>query len=661
MFSFGSTLIDIECQEVANLVDQVLRTEPEQLQLRSRKLSEFLEEDDDSELKKAISVQYGNVCDLAKRWIYDDQKNKKKNQQQYSTAAHHDVLDIKLLSLLDENIKYDIMEYIPTYSRWSSLERNDQFMDEIGVPYRTNRNDHNSVQDHDGKSKAFNRRMMTSILQVREIILNISDKDSTIWAMNYFLSFLRKQRLFKESHGKLPLSEDSIYLYSEDVEQLKILKSSSSSTTTATNESDGATPFGKPIFGKSAATSDDQNLEPETPIDSSSSPVDIFSESHTSLLSLKGIRQKRTTKTSSPFTFMSPTEHYGNVHPVAHVSWTAPYLDEYQYLPIEEFIGNNTTIERLVLLQEMSEFLLHVVLKQCKRLKKLDLLCPCKLPDSFSNQTLEEITTMKSSYITNEQCINLSSLKKIIKFRTGHEVFNFSTAPLSDIDQIIEERNPWQIIEYLTEFHPSMRMILIEYLFSYNPSISAFGAYNDRLVCGLFQTQLSNIGHAKEVLDYMIKTCNFPCENVMSTTIEPHTDTCQCLLQYLVYLCNEYQHGRFFNISNSMNMSNIKTMMLAMDYGWHFWKQQLELPFFVCDNKKPRVLLSKVLEIVHSQFDEQMLLSLLVAYLRGSKFSELESLISFFLIHNMDLLTKTVIRKVKCSTSFGKEDIWTFP
>lgn len=726
MFGSSST-VEIDSQEVMDRMENVLRDISKQPQpIGHGKLSEFLDRDDDadSELKKAISLQYGNCCDLAKRWMYGDQQQNKKMMKK---KDYHDMtisapqqLDTHLLLLLDDNLKYDIVEFIPTYSRWPSLKQNDQFMDEMDIPYDYKKNDDEDQQRvislqreehveyarrdqpivtyHKMRlvSKAFNNRMMRSILQVKEIILNSSEYETDVW--DYFLTFLRKQRLFKEGNGKLLPTSDGIYLYRDGVEELRSLSTKKSSEAKQSSSlfkstgismlGGGSTTTGTPSFFSSTNTSgsslfgnfgssslDDessssavestdvaQKSESGESITTTLASTDIFSESLETLQSHKGIRQKRSAKNTSVFNFAPPTENYTNAYPISQFKLSL-HRDIYNHLLVEEFIGENTTIERLVLLHSISPLFLEAILNQLKKLKKLDLLSACKFPESLSHQSLEEITTMRETAITSEQCIQLPNLKKIIKLKS-FEVFTFSSAMPTGLQHITEERQPWQIIEYLEEFHPSLRMILIENFFrcdplSNNSSFSFSSHYS--LVRGLFQTPIANIERAKEILDYIIKTHNFPCESIMITHLEPHTDTCQCLLQYFIYLCNEYQNGRLMNISSTISQSGAKIVMIVIDFGWHFWKQHMELPFFVCGDKKTNTLLNKVLELIHSKIDEEILKSIFNAYLLGSKLSDLESIISFFLLHNIELLTKTVIRSVKCTLSFSQDNICKIP
>ncbi|KAG2383695.1 hypothetical protein C9374_004366 [Naegleria lovaniensis] len=192
------------------------------------------EDDDEKRIEKYVEEQYSNDCGLAKQWIKNDLKKQKKQQKVRDTTCRHGELDLSLLSTLDENVKFDILEFIPTYSKWKAFiqeGKQAKYLDVIKFP-RINDNDSNQgtfqkevMSAHEYRldlpfitfhkmrliCKRFNTRMMRRILQTTELI--VCNFSFTI--ITYFATFLRMQRLFKENNDKLPT--DSIYLYSDQM------------------------------------------------------------------------------------------------------------------------------------------------------------------------------------------------------------------------------------------------------------------------------------------------------------------------------------------------------------------------------------------------------------------------------------------------------------
>ncbi|KAG2383692.1 hypothetical protein C9374_004363 [Naegleria lovaniensis] len=188
--------------------------------------SDLANDDDEKRIEKYVEDQYSNDCGLAKQWIKNDLKQKRKKLRDSTCRNDQNELDLSWLSKLDENVKFDILEFIPTYSKWNVFKEDHVYqiyLRNIKFPKRERpeNNPHEYFMDipfitfHKMRliCKRFNTRMMRRILQTTE--LTLFELSNT--TLPYFATFLRMQRLFKENNDKLPT--DSIYLY-QDVNML---------------------------------------------------------------------------------------------------------------------------------------------------------------------------------------------------------------------------------------------------------------------------------------------------------------------------------------------------------------------------------------------------------------------------------------------------------
>jgi len=164
----------------------------------------------DDEIKKEIDENYGNVCQQTRDWIFQDMKKKA------SVSKKDEEFDLSLLSLLDDDIKFEIIEFIPTYSKWSDFRKEEEYLQNIEYPYKIDRPFHLShrvdpslVSFHKMRilCKRFNRVMMTKIMNVKQLFV----EDMNEIHFSHMATLLRMQRIYKENNCKLPT--DSIYLY----------------------------------------------------------------------------------------------------------------------------------------------------------------------------------------------------------------------------------------------------------------------------------------------------------------------------------------------------------------------------------------------------------------------------------------------------------------
>ncbi|KAG2373348.1 hypothetical protein C9374_012214 [Naegleria lovaniensis] len=634
----------------------------------NKNLSEY-NDDSDTEnnstgLKEAISQHYANACCLAKRWMYLDQQKKKNHDM-----AHHyyeEALNESLLVKLDENVKYDIMEFIPTYSRWSFYAKGQSYLEDIQFPMREierpshlqHRLDQPIVTFHKMRviSKSFNQRMMRSILRVKEIIFNFKDDN-----IDYFIVLLRLQRLFKEAdEKKLPVTANSVCLYSELLPQLRSpsvvsdtntlekplqsliqqqlsgLSMSFANTNYSLLNNAYAPQFGYNSslfssninnsllnFNPSTKSAEETNDISTIPFD----PNDIYGEKEHPSIYSEGTKQKYVLK---PYTFTqyerpSQINDYELMIPIHHKQQKLLATKSTEKAPIcvnlADFIGDNLTIERLIVVEESTH--LSAIIRQLKSLKNLDLFKPVK---ELANNSVEHVTTLKTAIILNEHI--LPNLKKVVKFRPVHElafIVGHEFIPT-------EEKEFCQLGEYFKQLTPSICVRLMEIFLNINTDSSGTSISSTvGLATSLFQTSPNKMNEARELLDFMLQERHVPCESFVIRNIEPYSQTCQCLLQYFVYICNEYQNGRLFH----MTFTSHTNVMLAISFGWKFWNQLHELPFLLANSSKSSILFEQALQLCIPTMNTDLLFSLLVHSVLEGNSSDVETIISSYLVMNV--------------------------
>ncbi|EFC49388.1 predicted protein [Naegleria gruberi] len=75
------------------------------------------------------------MCPIVKEWINEDQKENSKT----TTTDAETPMDLSFLPHLDTMIKYEIIEFIPTYAKWKSIREVDAHYERHGMPKVTNR------------------------------------------------------------------------------------------------------------------------------------------------------------------------------------------------------------------------------------------------------------------------------------------------------------------------------------------------------------------------------------------------------------------------------------------------------------------------------------------------------------------------------------------
>jgi len=172
---------------------------------------------DDETIKREIEENYGNVCEMVKDWIFEDIKKKQ-------VVKKVEEFDLSLLDRLDNDVKFAIIEFLPTFTEWKDFKLEEGYRRGIGFPHKIERDfrfshrvDTDLVTFHKMRvlCKRFNRLMMSKIMNVKQLFIS---SNMNPMQCEYMATLLRMQRIYKDNNGNFPTQ--SIFLY----EDLKIIR-----------------------------------------------------------------------------------------------------------------------------------------------------------------------------------------------------------------------------------------------------------------------------------------------------------------------------------------------------------------------------------------------------------------------------------------------------
>ncbi|KAG2387423.1 hypothetical protein C9374_001755 [Naegleria lovaniensis] len=175
----------------------------------------------------------------------------------------------------------------------------------------------------------------------------------------------------------------------------------------------------------------------------------------------------------------------------------------------------------------------------------------------------------------------------------------------------------------------------------------------------IWNLAIEDLENAKRFLKYLCLDLNFPIECIEFEDEMGKSVLGQCLLQYLVFLCNEFQDGRLFNMSHDTTMQRRMDALplLILSYGWDFPKQEKELPFIFKSNTKHSQHLLPYLLFQSQRYkhvDENYVFSLLLQKMLVSGWTDLDLILSYYLIENEEMiihLFTTSDRRVQYSST----------
>ncbi|EFC45177.1 predicted protein [Naegleria gruberi] len=176
-------------------------------------------------LEKFLNDPFYGMCDRIRRWI-------KQDESRGCSVASEEVINVDLLRKLDDNIKYDIMEFIPTFSKWKQFNLEREYLKRINFPKEIIHSneyylDSNLVTFHKMRliSKSFNRRMMIKILNIEEVFIDMELPNARELIEGFNILFAKQTKYVKENRI---LPDSTLYLYSDKTvpDPLEALKKS---------------------------------------------------------------------------------------------------------------------------------------------------------------------------------------------------------------------------------------------------------------------------------------------------------------------------------------------------------------------------------------------------------------------------------------------------
>ncbi|KAG2370651.1 hypothetical protein C9374_014714 [Naegleria lovaniensis] len=236
------------------------------------------------------------------------------------------------------------------------------------------------------------------------------------------------------------------------------------------------------------------------------------------------------------------------------------------------FIGENTTLKCVLLFTTANREIPSKLFSGLKTLRKL-VVWSCNAAMRLWNSSLKEIVMINTGIYG--QKYQLTGLEKFTKYKvtTDRDEFPISRSEnMEDAASIkqkkIETKNAGHLIEYFqTQLESRVAMKLLE-------KISQLTRNESGNVTLLLQKAAAQKGvkAAMDFMAYLIKKLQFPCEQLdLFLQLNSSTHALQCIAQFAVYLCNEYQGGRLLTIPNVQKPESI--LLLLLSYGWNCWAQ----------------------------------------------------------------------------------------
>ena len=517
---------------------------------------------DKSLVDQLINDQYVACCSTVKEWIRTDQEKAIENPQ----IDHNEEIDVKLLQLLDMNICYEIIEFIPTFSKYKSIRKDEDRLASIKFPHpieRTNsfRIDSSFVTFHKMRiiSKHFNGRMMKKLLTIESLLI----ADTT--DLKYIYTLLREQTKYSLS-GK---SSDSLYLY-QDVKYVASESSNTDEFTFENNFSKIDTSNVKPSLNETSGATSPQARPVRvrrSSIGRDDTPSGGFSFGGSSITSSGGFSfgtssgSGAQTSTEQDFSIENATFSGSNSstsYSTNNIWLTACKSKTTRRFSMERttfsneflsaFVGENSTIKKIVFCPEI----IYQIVKVCKQLKTV-ILCHGEQQNIYPSST----NAKNRAKLSIEHLIVFgdSSINRILE---SFSVNKFDIYNARNRKRIIGSSYELNIY---TDFSQARKMI------------------DEHLTCfGMLLWETANVASLpnfepswrKDFFDYLFVKCNFPIE------ILEYPNFGSTSFQYLVYLSNKYQKGRLFRISGPCKF----LVDDAISYGWDFTNQLKEIPFF---------------------------------------------------------------------------------
>jgi len=644
-------------------------------------------------IRSYVELKYERVNPLVKNWIFNDLMTRKGNQTSNDVITAETMNGLKHL---DTDVKYLLLEFVPTVSSWNShkssrynftsnTNNNYDYLPNLNQIKRSNEMElglDNQVATFCKMrliNKEFNKRMLKKLLGVTHITLNESSMRNQ---GKFFFELLKMQNYYlnKLKHNNR-YDIDFMFLFDDSTVQYMGISNAYSG-------------YGGSMFGSFNSYSPPFTNSIPVMIDESSSS----SENDTFIIGSS--LDKTLTERSlhhTPLQGISSSHDCSDMLTEKELYESVDFsFSKFQNNPVVEYnqqaIANleNYTIERITITctSILAYPFLQFISKACKNLKILDIGAEQFVVFSDMNSaSLENINisvsdigasgisfAVMSSLIESLIYCNIPKLKtvNITNFTeySDEDVYNyFSTLSPPDTVQFHVGRvntseykqygrdNAKKIITIRFAKPNDLSLPVIQQLHhvfnldTLNQNGSLFGI--------LFSGGYLDLERKKEILELAYKCYRIPMEHFAKFyLVKPLDVNSHSLLQYMIYLCEEYQDGRL-PLLNNLNTIPGLLMLYCMECGWDFRKY---IDQVILSSARAENASSLVLSLLDNfDISERTLTSLLLLIVSTSKIpssapkdcSLLNQVICWALAKNRKALNSVLVQSVPCSSAYG--------
>ncbi|KAG2377920.1 hypothetical protein C9374_009005 [Naegleria lovaniensis] len=684
---------DLDMEELAERLKNVVK-------LKEKFSSSIMMEghNDEQLLVEYINTKYGPVDDLVKYWIYMDLKKKRmpSSLNDILTRNSQAVLihDLKKLSL---DLKYEILSFLPTYSRRSTFDPpcdgnvKDSFID---LEFKI---DEPIVTYHKLRSinKEMNRRMVRRLLTLKH---------------------LRICRPLKKQHWpkliqllQLQHSQQDHIINNRPIDLIYLYESNDGNSSNVTNIWDSG-------FYPGATYNSFQHMNTHSNWRSQSvngnvgsvceevkgkSVENIFTRIDQENLEqelLERYQQNRSNHTNGVNDTTSFSETGLHTFPLKDITEEKNLYSEalcehkevldynYGYPNIETF--ENHTIERISIYVDNVDSctLLNSLVSSCKILKSLDMLLTTDVVFNYNlnlqSDSLEYIRILNSSMEYNSMYWT-SFISSILNPQLLPNLKQLSFEPLAQLDATTttfpvfhmfhtanvnvkrKKGSEITLVQNLVAGHGHDLDVLIILacdltLQDVKELVDLFGAdllYECQIIHQLIYNESQDMLKAKAIAEHIFGHLLTPLN--LSSIFLMTSPKSHALLQYLIYIGEEYQSGMLMNAQKHMDVIRSNTILTAAIYGWNISTQLRHfLPLAILTTNAPSIIVS-TLKYFH--VDEQDIESLVVNCCYQSKIEVLNDLVYYLSKRKRDLLYRLLVKKIKRSAPSNKEFVVTVP
>ncbi|KAG2393746.1 hypothetical protein C9374_007277 [Naegleria lovaniensis] len=335
-------------------------------------------------------------------------------------------------------------------------------------------------------------------------------------------------------------------------------------------------------------------------------------------------------------------------------------INHYAESSIEEsvcslFIGDNTTLQSLIIHTPSSEAFSITSILSCLKALKHVVIWTANANVNFTHECVKKVVLVNSK--CKADLVNyLPNVEKIVLYSCSMDdtvtPFSFGIASTVTLQgEAFETTNGSGITELLQEFDPRIAMKIIEKTTKNQKGVGySFNGSSQLLLKDILKLASDvDIEKAKQFISYVIKDLRVPCQDLNLCELSFNSLTDQCIAQYIVYLCNEYQGGRLLRVPGLHDRGSEEFLLLLLSYGWNCWKQKDELIYMMCSwITKHHYILEFLLRNFYNNWDVDALYSLMVHCCRRKRIRALDAILSYCLVNKEEVLMKALTMPVKC-------------